>query len=163
MLNPWESGLPLAEWPVCLWAYLGRMVPFILVQGVVWRGIFVAAWGLLFVSSIDNVLRPHLLGKTSNLPVVLAFFGFIGGILGFGFIGVFLGLTLLAIGYALLLEWNAAEVEERRHPRRRLRLRTEARPPFSARFIVAVQSSFRITVRHKSYHVANDKELQLFI
>ena len=83
------------------------MVPFILVQGVVWRGIFVAAWRLLFVSSIDNVLRPHLLGKTSNLPVVLAFFGFIG---------VFLGPTLLAVGYALFLEWNAAEVEARRHP-----------------------------------------------
>jgi len=83
------------------------MVPFILVQGVVWRGIFVAAWGLLFVSSIDNVLRPHLLGKTSNLPVVLAFFGFIG---------VFLGPTLLAVGYALFLEWNAAEVEERKYP-----------------------------------------------
>jgi len=92
------------------------MVPFILVQGVVWRGIFVAAWGLLFVSSIDNVLRPHLLGKTSNLPVVLAFFGFIGGIVGFGFIGVFLGPMLLAIGYALFLEWNAAEVEERKYP-----------------------------------------------
>jgi len=83
------------------------MVPFILVQGVVWRGIFVAAWGLLFVSSIDNVLRPHLLGKTSNLPVVLAFFRFIG---------VFLGPTLLAVGYALFLEWNAAEVEERKYP-----------------------------------------------
>ena len=83
------------------------MVPFILVQGVVWRGIFVAAWGLLLVSSINNVLRPYLLGKTSNLPVVLAFFGFIG---------VFLGLTLLAIGYALFLEWNAAEVEERKYP-----------------------------------------------
>ena len=83
------------------------MVPFILVQGAVWRGIFVAAWGLLFVSSIDNVLRPHLLGKTSNLPVVLAFFGFIG---------VFLGPTLLAVGYALFLKWNAAEVEERKYP-----------------------------------------------
>ena len=83
------------------------MVPFILVQGVVWRGIFVAAWGLLFVSSIDNVLRPYLLGKTSNLPVVLAFFGFIG---------VFLGPTLLAVGYALFLKWNAAEVEERKYP-----------------------------------------------
>ena len=83
------------------------MVPFILVQGVVWRGIFVAAWGLLLVSSIDNVLRPHLLGKTSNLPVVLAFSGFIG---------VFLGPTLLAVGYALFLEWNAAEVEERKYP-----------------------------------------------
>jgi hypothetical protein len=29
---------------------------------------------------------------------------------------MFLGPTLLAIGYSLFLEWNAAEVEERRHP-----------------------------------------------
>ena len=99
--------------PPLVW---GSVALWLLVQGAVWRGIFVAAWGLLLVSSIDNVLRPYLLGKTSNLPVVLAFFGFIGGILGFGFIGVFLGPTLLAVGYALFLEWNAAEVEERRHP-----------------------------------------------
>jgi predicted PurR-regulated permease PerM len=70
----------------------------------------------LLVSSIDNVLRPYLLGKTGNLPVVLGLFGFVGGILAFGFIGVFLGPTLLALGYTLFLEWNAAEVQERRFP-----------------------------------------------
>jgi predicted PurR-regulated permease PerM len=48
--------------------------------------------------------------------VVLGLFGFFGGVLAFGFIGVFLGPTLLAVGYALFLEWNAAEVEERKHP-----------------------------------------------
>jgi predicted PurR-regulated permease PerM len=71
---------------------------------------------LLLVSSIDNVLRPYLLGATSDLPVVLGLFGFIGGILAFGFIGLFLGPTLLAAGYSVFLEWHAAEVEERRHP-----------------------------------------------
>jgi predicted PurR-regulated permease PerM len=100
-------GPPLVWGSVALWLF---------VQGAVWWGIFVVAWGLLLVSSIDNVLRPYLLGKTNNLPVVLGLFGFLGGVLAFGFIGVFLGPTLLAVGYALFLEWNAAEVAERRHP-----------------------------------------------
>ena len=94
----------------------GLVALWLLAQGDVWWGIFVVAWGLLLVSSIDNFLRPYLLGKTSDLPMVLGFFGFIGGILAFGFIGLFLGPTLLAVGYSLFLEWRAAEVEERRHP-----------------------------------------------
>lgn len=94
----------------------GLVALWLLAQGDVWWGIFVVAWGLLLVSSIDNVLRPYLLGRTSNLPMVLGFFGFIGGILAFGFVGLFLGPTLLAVGYNLFLEWRAAEVEERRHP-----------------------------------------------
>ncbi len=100
------AGPPLVWGPVALW---------LLLQGEVSWGIFVAAWGVLLVSSIDNVLRPYLLGKSNNLPVVLGLFGFVGGILAFGFIGVFLGPTLLAIGYSLFLEWHAAEVEERGH------------------------------------------------
>jgi predicted PurR-regulated permease PerM len=94
----------------------GLVALWLLTQGSVWWGIFVVAWGLLLVSSIDNFLRPYLLGKTSDLPMVLGFFGFIGGILAFGFVGLFLGPTLLAVGYNLFLEWRAAEVEERRHP-----------------------------------------------
>jgi predicted PurR-regulated permease PerM len=94
----------------------GLVALWLLAQGDVWWGIFVVAWGLLLVSSIDNFLRPYILGKTSDLPMVLGFFGFIGGILAFGFIGLFLGPTLLAVGYSLFVEWRAAEVEERRHP-----------------------------------------------
>jgi predicted PurR-regulated permease PerM len=33
--------------------------------------------------------------------------GVLGGAIAFGFIGVFLGPVLLAVGYALLLEWAA--------------------------------------------------------
>ncbi len=100
------AGPPLVWGSVALWLF---------VQGAVWWGIFVAAWGLLLVSSIDNVLRPYLLTKSNSLPVVLGLFGFLGGILAFGFIGVFLGPTLLAVGYSLFLEWHAAEVKDRRH------------------------------------------------
>jgi predicted PurR-regulated permease PerM len=82
-------------------------------QGSVWWGIFIAAWGLLLVSSIDNFLRPYLLSQNINLPVLLGLFGLVGGVLAFGFIGLFLGPTLLAVAYNLFREWVAAELEER--------------------------------------------------
>ncbi|MNL57495.1 putative inner membrane protein [compost metagenome] len=75
--------------------------------------IFIAIWGLLLVSSIDNFLRPYLLNQNSNLPVLLGLFGLVGGVLAFGLIGLFLGPTLLAVAYNLFLEWVAAELEER--------------------------------------------------
>ena len=98
------GGPPLVWGSVALWLFF---------RGDVWWGIFVAAWGLLLVSSIDNVLRPYLLSQSNSLPVVLGLFGFVGGLLAFGFIGVFLGPTLLAVGYSLFLEWHASEVKER--------------------------------------------------
>jgi predicted PurR-regulated permease PerM len=85
-------------------------------QGSVGWGIFIAIWGLLLVSSIDNFLRPYLLGQNSNLPVLLGLFGLIGGVLAFGLIGLFLGPTLLAVAYNLFREWVATELEERTLP-----------------------------------------------
>ena len=78
---------------------------WLIAQGEFWRGMFVIAWGALLISTIDNVLRPYLLSQSNNLPVVLGFFGFIGGMLAFGFIGIFVGPALLAVGYSLFLEW----------------------------------------------------------
>ena len=57
----------------------GSVALWLLVQGAVWWGIFVVAWGLLLVSSIDNVLRPsYLLTKSNSLPALLGLFGFLG-------------------------------------------------------------------------------------
>ncbi|MBY5875479.1 AI-2E family transporter [Rhizobium leguminosarum] len=75
--------------------------------------LFIAIWGLLLVSSIDNFLRPYLLNQNSNLPVLLGLFGLIGGVLAFGLIGLFLGPTLLAVAYNLFLEWAAAQTKDR--------------------------------------------------
>ena len=62
-------------------------------------GVFMLIWGL-FVSSIDNVVKPWLISKGSDMPFILTFFGVIGGMFAFGFIGVFIGPTLLAWGMA---------------------------------------------------------------
>ncbi|MEQ1956273.1 AI-2E family transporter [Mesorhizobium yinganensis] len=102
------SFVPAA--PPLVW---GSVAVWLFFQGEVGWSIFVAGWGLLLVSSIDNLLRPYLLTQANSLPVLLSFFGFLGGILAFGFIGVFLGPVLLAVGYSLFLEWQATDSQER--------------------------------------------------
>ena len=62
-------------------------------------------WGALVVSSIDNVLKPLIISRGSNLPFILVMLGILGGVVAFGFIGIFLGPVLLALGLALLKEW----------------------------------------------------------
>jgi predicted PurR-regulated permease PerM len=55
----------------------------------------------------DNVLRPYLISRGSDLPLLLILFGAVGGAVAFGILGLFLGPTLLAVGYELIREWNA--------------------------------------------------------
>lgn len=59
---------------------------------------------------MDNVLRPVLIRKGVDLPLLLILVGVIGGLVAFGLIGLFLGPTLLAVGYTLLDAW-VAEVD----------------------------------------------------
>jgi len=54
---------------------------------------------------MDNVLRPWLITRGANLPLLLIFAGVIGGLLGFGVIGLFVGPVILAVSYTLLEAW----------------------------------------------------------
>jgi predicted PurR-regulated permease PerM len=65
------------------------------------------AWGFFVVSSVDNVLKPILISRGSDLPFVLVMLGVFGGVIAFGFIGVFLGPVLLALAFALIKVWAA--------------------------------------------------------
>ncbi|MBZ0104961.1 MAG: AI-2E family transporter [Sulfuricella denitrificans] len=69
-------------------------------------GIFMLLWGLLLISSVDNVVKPLLISRGSNLPFILVMFGVMGGVLAFGFVGIFIGPTLLAVGYGLMQKWT---------------------------------------------------------
>ena len=68
-------------------------------------------WGtvLLVVSvvvvTLDNVLRPILISKGADLPLLLVFAGVIGGLISFGLIGIFVGPVVLAVTYTLLESW----------------------------------------------------------
>jgi predicted PurR-regulated permease PerM len=78
-----------------------------------WRGdygmaIFLGLWGTFIVSGVDNVLKPYLISRGGNLPLVIVLLGVFGGLLAFGFIGLFIGPTLLAVAYSLLLDWVGA-------------------------------------------------------
>jgi predicted PurR-regulated permease PerM len=89
-------GPPLVWAPAAIWLY---------VQGESAWAIFLVVYGMVVISSIDNVIKPYLISRGGALPLLLVFMGVLGGLLAFGFIGVFLGPVILAIGYALLSEW----------------------------------------------------------
>jgi predicted PurR-regulated permease PerM len=65
-------------------------------------------WACL-VAPIDNVLKPILLGRGVDVPMLVIFVGALGGFLSSGIIGLFLGAVVLAVGYKLFLTWLKQE------------------------------------------------------
>ena len=70
-----------------------------------------AAWGTgflvwaIFCGTIDSVVRPWLIRRGADLPLLLIFAGVIGGLIAFGVIGLFIGPVVLAVAYTLLVDW----------------------------------------------------------
>jgi predicted PurR-regulated permease PerM len=58
---------------------------------------------------LDNVLRPILIRRGVQLPLLLVVAGVIGGLIGFGVVGLFIGPVVLAVTYTLAKEWVAAD------------------------------------------------------
>ena len=59
--------------------------------------------------TMDNVLRPYLIRRGADLPLLLIFAGVIGGLIGFGLVGLFVGPVVLAVTYRLVEEWVIGE------------------------------------------------------
>ena len=91
-------GPPLIWLPAAFWLFANDQ------PGM---GVFMLIWGVLAISSVDNILRPFLISQGSKMPFALIFCGVIGGALAFGLVGIFLGPTLLAVVYRLIDEWSA--------------------------------------------------------
>ncbi|MDR2788630.1 MAG: AI-2E family transporter [Candidatus Accumulibacter sp.] len=78
--------------------------------------VFMLLWGMFGISSVDNVVKPLLISRTSSLPLLLIVVGIFGGVMVFGFIGLFLGPMLLALGQVLIREWLALADEYEEPP-----------------------------------------------
>ena len=113
---PFASLLAAVMLMLCI-AQLGpALVLFPAVAWMYWTGdngwaTFLLVWSLV-VSTLDNILRPMLIKKGADLPLLLIFAGVIGGLLGFGLIGIFVGPVLLAVTYTLLVAWIDDDLDE---------------------------------------------------
>ena len=84
----------------------------VLILSIIWLfwkgepfwGAFLITWSIP-VLILDNFLRPVLIKKGANLPLLLIFAGVIGGLLAFGIIGLFIGPVVLAVSHVLLKAW----------------------------------------------------------
>jgi predicted PurR-regulated permease PerM len=61
--------------------------------------------------SLDNFLRPVLIRRGADLPLLLILAGVIGGLISFGLLGIFVGPTVLAVAYTLFNAWVGEGVE----------------------------------------------------
>jgi predicted PurR-regulated permease PerM len=82
---------------------LGAVIWVYARSGVAWGTGFLV-WAV-FCSTLDNVIRPLLIRRGADLPLLLIFVGVIGGLIAFGVIGLFIGPVVLAVAYTLLIEW----------------------------------------------------------
>jgi predicted PurR-regulated permease PerM len=109
------AGVPMAPvltvlmFVLCI-AQLGPML--VLLPAVIWVywsgehvwGSVLLVWSLVVIS-LDNVLRPYLIKKGADLPLLLIFAGVIGGMLSLGLVGIFVGPVVLAVAYTLIDAW----------------------------------------------------------
>ena len=73
----------------------------LLLLGNIWQGLFVLGVGMGLVSTIDNILRPKLVGRDTHMHPLLVFFATLGGLSLFGLLGFIMGPIIVALFLAL--------------------------------------------------------------
>jgi len=85
--------------PVAVYVY-STAAPVIGIVYIVWT---------IFIGLLDNLLKPILMGRGVDIPMLVILLGSIGGMISYGIIGLFVGPVILALGYKFigaLLEKN---------------------------------------------------------
>ncbi len=117
------AGVPFAGFLTALMFVLGIAqigAGPVLIGAVIWVyaqqgagvGTIFLVWAI-FCTVLDNFLRPLLIKRGADLPLLLIFAGVIGGLVAFGIIGLFIGPVLLAVAYTLLMDWIADASDDR--------------------------------------------------
>jgi predicted PurR-regulated permease PerM len=90
-----QLGPGLVAIPATIWLFW---------SGAALAGVFMAIFTVVALL-MDNILRPVLIKRGADLPLLLILLGVIGGLLAFGLLGLFLGPVILAVTYTLLQHW----------------------------------------------------------
>ena len=94
-----QLGPVLVLGPVVFWLYWSGQAGYGTILLVV----------TIIAATIDNVIRPLLIKRGANLPLLLIFAGVIGGLIAFGVIGLFIGPVVLSVAHTLLATWVQEE------------------------------------------------------
>jgi predicted PurR-regulated permease PerM len=109
------AGIPAATLltAVTLFLCIAQLGPWLVMGPAVgwlyWSG--QGAWGTVLLvftlvsGLMDNFIRPILIKRGADLPLLLIFAGVIGGLLTLGIIGLFVGPVVLTVSYTLLKAW----------------------------------------------------------
>lgn len=106
---PFAGILTAVAFALCI-AQLGVIVPMLLAVGWLYFknenvvATLLLVWSVI-TAALDNVIRPMLIKKGADLPLILILAGVLGGLYGFGVVGLFIGPALLAVTYKLLESW----------------------------------------------------------
>jgi Ca2+-transporting ATPase len=92
-----------------VWAPLGLGL---IANDHLWQGLGLIMWGVLVVSTVDNVIRPLVISGASRVPFLIVMFGVLGGLSAFGPIGLFLGPVILAVLQAVWQAWIQQQQQE---------------------------------------------------
>jgi predicted PurR-regulated permease PerM len=80
------------------------VIVYVFATGDTLTAVLFLIWNAL-IMVLDNILKPLLLGRGVDVPMVVIFLGSIGGLLLSGIVGLFLGAIVLALGYKLFQSW----------------------------------------------------------
>ena len=83
---------------------IGPMIAYVFAQGSGTAEIVFAIY-MLIVGASDGVLKPMLMGRGVNVPMLVILIGAIGGMMLMGMIGLFVGAVIFALAYTLFGFW----------------------------------------------------------
>ncbi len=83
---------------------LGPIIVYVFYTASTFTAVVFMIWSI-FVSLSDGFLKPLLLGRGVDVPMLVIFVGAIGGFIAQGLIGLFIGAVFLAVGYKLFQTW----------------------------------------------------------
>lgn len=97
LLMAFFSIIPMVGTAI-VWVPMGLIM---LLLGNIWQGIFILAVGMGVISVIDNILKPKLVGRDTEMHPLMVFFATLGGISFFGLPGFIIGPIIVSLFLAL--------------------------------------------------------------
>ncbi len=136
----WFLGVPGAVlWGVVM--FILSMIPalgaflvwlpaaiYLAVTGHWVQAIIMVAWGGVVIGSVDNFLRPKLVGKKTGMHDLVIFFSVLGGLQVFGILGLFVGPVVVAVALSIIEVFKQASLNWREPPKTVILQQQEAAP-----------------------------------